>query len=128
MIRYWLPLLIYMGLIVYLSSLSQPPETLMEVIDWGPIDKVFHLVEFTVLGVLLARALSYSLRRTLSTYSWIIAFAVAVLFGVSDEWHQSFVIGRHSTVSDLIVDIIGSALGVGIVYLRVKRKETQDSE
>ena len=115
-----------MGLIVYLSSLSQPPETLMEVIDWGPIDKVFHLVEFTVLGVLLARALSYSLRRTLLTYSWIIAFAVAVLFGVSDEWHQSFVLGRHSTISDLIVDTIGSALGVGIVYLRARTKKTQD--
>lgn len=117
-----------MGLIVYLSSLSQPPETLMEVIDWGPIDKVFHLVEFTVLGVLLARALSYSLRRILPTSTWIIAFAVAVLFGVSDEWHQSFVIGRHSTVSDLIVDIIGSALGVGIVYIRVKRKETRAAD
>ena len=128
MIRYWLPLLIYMGLIVYLSSLSQPPETLMEVIDWGPIDKVFHLVEFTILGVLLARALSYSLRRILPTSTWIIAFAVAVLFGVSDEWHQSFVIGRHSTVSDLIVDIIGSALGVGIVYLRAKRKETRAAD
>lgn len=115
-----------MGLIFYLSSLSQAPETLMEVIDWGPIDKVFHLVEYTVLGVLLARALSYSLRRTLSTYSWIIAFAVAVLFGLSDEWHQSFVLGRHSSVSDLIVDILGSALGVGIVYLRVKRKDSQD--
>lgn len=115
-----------MGLIVYLSSLSQPPETLMEVIDWGPIDKVFHLVEFTVLGVLLARALSYSLRRILPTSTWIVAFAVAVLFGVSDEWHQSFVIGRHSSISDLIVDIIGSALGVGIVFLRVKRRETQD--
>ena len=117
-----------MGLIVYLSSLSQPPETLMEVIDWGPIDKVFHLVEFTILGVLLARALSYSLRRILPTSTWIIAFGIAVLFGVSDEWHQSFVIGRHSTVSDLIVDIIGSALGVGIVYLRVKRKETRDGD
>ena len=117
-----------MGLIFYLSSLSQPPETLMEVIDWGPIDKVFHLVEYTVLGVLLARALSYSLRRILPTSAWIIAFAIAVLFGVSDEWHQSFVLGRHSTVSDLIVDIIGSALGVGIVYFRVKRKESQDTD
>ena len=115
-----------MGLIVYLSSLSQPPETLMEVIDWGPIDKVFHLVEFTVLGILLARALSYSLRRMLPNAAWIIALAVAVLFGLSDEWHQSFVLGRHSTVSDLIFDIIGSALGVGIVYLRAKKKETQD--
>ena len=114
-----------MGFIVYLSSLSQPPEPLLEVIDWGPIDKVFHLVEFTVLGVLLARALSYSLRRILPTSIWIIAFAVAVLFGMSDEWHQSFVLGRHSSISDLIADTIGSAIGVGIVYLRVKRKETQ---
>ena len=43
-----------MGLIFYLSSLPQPPDTLMEVIDWGPIDKVFHLVEYTVLGLFAA--------------------------------------------------------------------------
>ena len=56
----------------------------------------------------------------------LLLLSVAVLFGVSDEWHQSFVLGRHSTISDLIVDTIGSALGVGIVYLRAKRKETQE--
>ncbi len=117
-----------MGLIVYLSSLSQPPESLMEVIDWGPIDKVFHLVEYTVLGILLARALSYSLRRMLPNAAWIIALAVAVLFGLSDEWHQSFVLGRHSSIADLIVDIIGSALGVGIVCLRVKRNDTRAAD
>ena len=116
-----------MGLIFYLSSLSQPPEELMEVIDWGQIDKVFHLVEYTVLGVLLARALSYSLRRILPTFAWIIAFAIAVLFGVSDEWHQSFVLGRHSSISDWIFDIIGSAIGVGVAYLRAKRKKARES-
>ena len=100
----------------------------MEAIDWGPLDKIFHLVEYTVLGVLLARAFSYSLRRILPTFVWIIAFAIAVLFGVSDEWHQSFVLGRHATVSDLIFDIIGSALGVGFVYFRTKRKESKSRD
>ena len=113
-----------MGLIVYLSSLSQPPETLMEVIDWGPIDKVFHLVEFTVLGILLARALSYSLRRMLPNAAWIIALAVAVLFGLSDEWHQS--IGRHS-VSDLIV-ISLAARSVWASYISPRRRKTRDGD
>ena len=106
-----------MALIFYLSSLSEPLESLPEV-EWGPIDKVYHLAEYTVLGSLLARALVHASPRLFPAATWVIAFAIAILFGASDEWHQSFVPGRCPTVSDWIVDAAGSALGVLIVYLR----------
>ena len=41
-----------------------------------------------------------------------IAFAGAVLYGVSDEWHQSFVPGRQPDILDVITDAIGAAAGL----------------
>ena len=105
-----------MALIFYLSSMSEPLESLPDV-DWGPIDKVYHLVEYAVLGFLLARAIVYTSPRFFPASTWIIALSIAGVYGASDEWHQSFVPGRYPTVSDWIVDAVGSALGVLIVYL-----------
>ena len=40
------------------------------------------------------------------------AFAVAVLYGVTDELHQTFVPGRVASEADLVVDAMGALLGV----------------
>ena len=37
------------------------------------------------------------------------AWGLALLYGLSDEWHQSFVPGRHADPWDLAVDGIGAA-------------------
>ncbi len=36
-----------------------------------------------------------------------IAFVVAVLYAVSDEFHQSFVPGRYPDIRDILVDAAG---------------------
>ncbi len=43
---------------------------------------------------------------------WLMALALAVLYGVSDEWHQSFVPGRTPDVFDVLVDALGAACGL----------------
>ena len=106
-----------MALIFCLSSLSEPLKSLPD-IDWGPIDKVYHLAQYAVLGVLLGRASVHTLPRFFPVSTWIIALSIAVVYGASDEWHQSFVPGRYPTISDWIVDAVGGAVGVLIVYLR----------
>lgn len=45
-----------------------------------------------------------------------IAFGIAVLYGVSDEWHQSFVPGRQPDILDVITDAIGAATGLAIIH------------
>jgi len=42
---------------------------------------------------------------------------IAVLYGVSDEFHQSFVPARDASVMDLVSDTVGAFLGAGIVAL-----------
>lgn len=42
----------------------------------------------------------------------LLAFGLAVLYGVTDEWHQSFVPGRTPDALDVLVDAIGAASGL----------------
>ena len=37
---------------------------------------------------------------------------VASAYGVTDEWHQTFVPGRSSTVSDWVADTLGALVSV----------------
>lgn len=109
--RFWIwtpPLLIAIA-IVWLSSqthypggLSLPP----------PLDKVAHASAFGALAFFLELALRGT-RHDLPMYRrhlWI--FLAVALFGVSDEWHQSFVPGRDCSAGDWLADVIGAALGL----------------
>lgn len=41
-----------------------------------------------------------------------------LLYGVSDEWHQSFVAGRDASVFDWLADTAGAILLVSLLYKR----------
>ena len=43
-----------------------------------------------------------------------IAIAICVLYAISDEVHQLFVLGRCGQVRDVILDGFGSMVGIGI--------------
>jgi VanZ like protein len=48
--------------------------------------------------------------RELSIPALVLAFVASLAYAVLDEWHQSFVIGRNASTSDVIVDLIGASL------------------
>jgi hypothetical protein len=103
----WLPLLAYAGLIFYLSSRTGgglPRWWFMR------YDKVLHAGEYFWLAVLLYRALRSVGMRVRSAV--IGAIAASILFGASDEFHQSFVAGRQGNdLGDLTADTVGATLG-----------------
>lgn len=66
-----------------------------------PWDKLAHLASYAVLSGLLRAAGLGS--------GW--AFALAVLYGASDEWHQRFVPGRDASLADWVADTVGAGLG-----------------
>ncbi len=60
----------------------------------------------------------------------LIAGAIAVLYACSDEWHQSFVPGRSSTVKDVMVDSTGCLIAwlvcivvPGLISSKAKSRE-----
>ena len=42
------------------------------------------------------------------------ACAAASVYGVFDEWHQSFVPGRFASLGDITLNVVGAVLGVWI--------------
>jgi VanZ family protein len=71
---------------------------------------------------LLAGLLWWALRGTGARYPATAALVLAVLYGASDEFHQSFVPGRTMTVSDLLVDLIGASLVLAVLSWRHARR------
>jgi VanZ family protein len=100
---YWAPVLVYVTIIFSLSAQPnlQPP------LHFTNADKYFHMLEYGGLGFLLARGLRASARiRIALTAALIVIFVGAVIAG-SDEFFQSFVPGRDSSVEDWLADVTG---------------------
>jgi TRAP-type uncharacterized transport system fused permease subunit len=108
-IRFWLPVVIW-AIIIFL--LSARPMRRATQIFWQDfiIKKSAHVFEYAILTTLLYRALKEVgvEKKEAGVYSIILA----VLYGVSDEFHQSFTPGRESTVRDVIFDTIGAILAI----------------
>lgn len=114
--RYWLPVLMYVGLIFVLSA--QP--RLKPPFKFESSDKVAHVIEYGGLGFLLARALrTVPMLRGIALPS-LVAVAIGFCIGGSDELFQSTVPGRDSSTLDLIADTIGLSIAQ-LVYLWVRR-------
>lgn len=73
------------------------------------IKKGGHALGFGLLGL----AYYYALPQRLSVgYQWVLAFMMAILFALSDEFHQSFVEGRTSSLIDVVIDGVGAAVAL----------------
>ena len=104
----WTPAVVMMGLIFLASSTpaSQLPY-------FGAIDllvkKGGHAIGYALLGL----SYFYALPSRLSIpYRAVMALLMAILFSLSDEFHQSFVEGRTSTVRDVLIDTGGAMLAL----------------
>lgn len=115
--RYWLPVVGYLGLVQLLGS--QPDFTVPPL--FPNVDKAIHVLEYLVLGVLLARAIRASLRNPVPIRTAAIAVALGLCVGVGDEFVQSFVPGRMSSVNDLMADAAGLLIAQ-ILFLLVVRE------
>lgn len=52
----------------------------------------------------------------------VLAWFLAVLYALTDEFHQSFVLGRHASLVDVGVDAVGAAGMLWIYNLWQNRK------
>jgi VanZ family protein len=108
----WLPPIALMGLIFFFSAQPDLNSGL------GVIDligrKIIHASEYALLCFLWWRAL----REVLSArHAPLAALAIAIAYSATDEFHQTFVHGRHGTPVDVLIDAVGSVT-VAVVLLR----------
>jgi VanZ family protein len=111
--RWWLwgPVVLYMAAIFALSSMAEPPA------PPGIDDKTQHFAAYAGLGVVTLRATSGGAVTGLRAGTALAAWLIAVLYGASDEFHQSFVPGRSADLLDLRADALGAAAAIGVAWL-----------
>lgn len=112
-----------MSLIFYLSSIPGDqlgPDTLVINI----IKKSGHYIMFGILAALYLYALKgrKSLLETQGAL-FLLSFLFIFLYAVSDEYHQSFTPGRHSSGKDVFIDVCGALTILVILYIMKTRNK-----
>ena len=101
-----------MAVIFYFSSQSDPSPGIGNL---GHV--VAHFTEYFTLAGLWA----WALLPALGLRALAAGGAIAVLYAISDEWHQSFVPQRDSDPVDVVVDSVGAATALLVSFLLVRR-------
>ncbi|MDI6828677.1 MAG: VanZ family protein, partial [Armatimonadota bacterium] len=75
-----------------------------------------HVLAYFGLGIIAFRGTS--LKPLLSWPSrYLQALGIAALYGVTDEYHQSFVPGRRCELYDWMADVLGAAVALSLIAI-----------
>lgn len=110
----WLPPIIWMAVIFIFSSFSS-----LKVETFVPdfyLRKGAHLFEYATLSLLYYQAINKG-SKGWSFYSSLLALVFSILYGASDEFHQSFVPQRTASPVDVLIDSSGALLAQFVLLL-----------
>lgn len=107
-VRWWLPVIVWMIVIFIGSSVGNVPRVGSKATD-GLVHRAAHVLEFTVLGALLLRAIGKD--KPITKRDLIVTLIIVALYGVSDEFHQRYTPGRSSEGLSVLFDVAGGAIG-----------------
>lgn len=112
----WLLVIIWMGVIFYFSSL---PDLKSELPNFWDLvfRKLAHFSEYFVLTYFLIKALLG--HRIKKKTVLLVALLLAFSYAISDEYHQTFTLGRSGRFEDVLIDSVGILL-MTIMYQRIK--------
>jgi VanZ family protein len=122
-IKWWLPVVVWMGLIFTGSSVGNIPRVGGPTLD-GLAHRVAHLVEFAILGGLVLRAASKG--RPVTKREIMITLVTVAVYGASDEFHQRYTPGRSSEGLSVLFDVAGGMIGAWVYrQWQVRRRVTE---
>jgi len=86
-------------------------------------DKIEHFIAYFVLGITFCIWISSKKWLAKPIIYGIFVIVLCTLFGISDEYHQTFVPGRSADLYDLAVDFAASITAVLVYFLFIKIKK-----
>ena len=102
---YWVPAVATAAFMAWLSHQPRLPDLPAEPPDW-----FLHQIEYAFFTLTCVYGITRGFAHECRTASRVAAAVlIASLYGVTDEWHQSFV-GRDATVRDWGADTVGALL------------------
>ena len=106
----------YCALIFFLSSQSKLPMPML----FSGEDKLIHALAYALMGFLAWMTFAREQRPLVMVFGVSVFFSS--LYGLSDEWHQSFVPGRVASLGDWLADTLGATLAA-VVLLRLSSRQ-----
>ena len=140
-VRYWLPLVVWLGVIAMestpVASSANTRHLLLAALNWlfgtansawidalnFALRKSGHFLGYGWLGVLFFRALCASSRAAAGALA-ACAVGLTLVVASLDEFHQSFIPSRTGSVRDVLLDTVGAAclLSIVLAYLHLRQK------
>jgi VanZ family protein len=136
-VKYWLPLLLWLGVIFLgstdLMSAEHTSRFIVPFLRWLKPDispealasihfivrKCAHLGEYAVLALLLLRVAIFmtNLNRSLAIL-YVSVWVACLVVATTDEFHQAFVASRGALATDIMIDSGGAILGllIGAIF------------
>lgn len=100
----WLWVFLWASLIFFLSSQPDLKTTLPTFWDFV-LRKMAHMAEYAILCFLIFRALRGHNLDIKKSLIWAAIFSI--LYACSDEYHQTFILGRQGRLFDVLIDTFG---------------------
>lgn len=107
----WLPAIVIAAIIFTLSARAN-----LRVTE-GDLDlvlrKLAHMVVFGLLAAACLRGLTW--HGVTGRTAVITAAGMATAYAITDEFHQTFVTGRHGSPIDVGIDLVGIGIGLAVL-------------
>ena len=110
-----------MGIIFFLSH---QPGDLLQLPPIIGVDKLMHIIAYGVRAATILYALHPYVHNSRLHPALVGVVMFCLLFGISDEFHQSFIPGRYVSAWDVAADCFGALLVVCIWYRQIKKSVT----
>jgi VanZ family protein len=89
--------------------------------------KAGHLTEYAILATLAARAFRNSSHKSIKLHWFSLALLLAVIYALTDEYHQSFVPSRTASMHDSLIDSTGALIALSIIWLSDRRTRAREA-
>ena len=105
----FIPVLFIMGIIFYLSNQPGDSYDLPEILG---VDKLLHIIAYASLAAALLYGLEPLPGSSFRVVPAIVIVLFCILFGIGNEYHQSFIPLRTVSAWDVAADTVGALLVV----------------
>lgn len=116
----WGPAVLIMAVIFGFSSIPSSGLPNFGLLDYL-VKKGGHALGYALLALAFLRGLEGG-KRDFNPRWLYLAWGLAVLYSTTDEFHQSFVPGRHPMGTDVLIDSIGAAIALMLANRYYKQK------
>lgn len=109
-----------LGMMTAIFVVSSQPGDQLHLPEFLSFDKAWHLLEYAILAITCLFALHPTPAKAKTSVALgVVCFAA--LYGASDEFHQSFVPLRDSSLADVIADTLGASIVAGYWWFKGRR-------